>query len=118
MFGLPPVSFLLGYLVSVLMVYLLLLFILALTLMLGTLFSNIGIVTAIALFVFIGGASLNSNQHLQQIEPYSFSALQRYAVETVAGRFPPEAWIAMGITLILTVLCLLVASWQMERHEL
>lgn len=45
-----------------LIIYLLLLFILALTLMLGTLFNHIGSVTAISLSVFIAGASLYSNQ--------------------------------------------------------
>ncbi len=116
--GLPPITFLFGYLVSLLMIYSLLLFILALTLMLGTFFNNIGMVTAIALSVYIGGASLNANQYLRRLEPYSFAALQRYAVEAVAGRFSVEAWIAMGSTILLIVMCLLVASWQMERHEL
>lgn len=117
-YGLPSQVLLLGYIVSVLMIYLVLLFILALTLMLGTLFNHIGTVTAISLFVFIVGVSLHSNQQLQQIEPYSFGALQRYAVETVGGRFPTDAWIAIGSTLLLTVLFLLVASWQMERYEM
>ena len=116
-FGLPSLVSLFGYLISVLMIYLLLLFLLALTLMLGTFFNNIGTVTAIALSVFIGGASLNTNQQLMQIEPYSFAALQRYAVEAVAGRMPSQALIAMSVTLLLTLVCLAIASWQMERHE-
>lgn len=118
MFGLPSQITLLGYLVSVLMVYLLLMFILALTLMLGTFLSSIGAVTASALFVFFGGATLSSNQQLQQVEPYSFGALPRYAAEAVVGRFSNTAWIAMSSTLSLIALCLLIASWQMERHEL
>jgi ABC-2 type transport system permease protein len=117
-FGLPSLVSLLSYLISVLMIYLLLLFLLAVTLMLGTFFNNIGIVTALALLVFIGGASLNTNQQLRQIEPVSFAALQRYAVEAVAGHIPCQALIAMGVTFLLTVGCLALASWQMERHEL
>lgn len=117
MFGLPA-QLLLNYLVSVLMVYLLLLFILALTIMLGTFFNHVGTVTGLSLFVFFGGAFLNSNQQLRQVEPYTFVALQRYAAETVAGRFPDTAPVAIGTTLLLTMLCLLVASKQMERYEL
>lgn len=116
--GLPLFTFLPGFLASLLITYLLLLFLLALTLMLGACFNNIGSVTAIAFFVYIGGASLNSDIRLQKIEPYTFSALQRYAVEIISGRFYPTAWIAMGTTLLLTILFLLVAFWQMERYEL
>jgi ABC-2 type transport system ATP-binding protein len=32
--------------------------------------------------------------------------------------FPAHAWIAIGSTLLLTILCLLVASWQMKRYEM
>jgi ABC-2 type transport system permease protein len=117
-YGLPPLTFLFGYIVSILINYLLLLFLLALTLMLGACFNHVGTVTAIAFFVYIVGASLNSNQQLQKIEPYTFSALQRYAVEIVSGRFAAEAWIAMSTTLLLTILFLLIAFWQMERYEL
>ncbi|BAZ11372.1 hypothetical protein NIES4071_31980 [Calothrix sp. NIES-4071] len=117
-YGLPLFTFLPGFLISLLMIYLLLIFLLALTLMLGACFNHIGTVTAIAFFVYIGGASLNSDLRLQKIEPYTFSALQRYAVEIISGRFHAEAWIAMGTTLLLTILFLLVAFWQMERYEL
>jgi ABC-2 type transport system permease protein len=118
MIGLPPITFLFGYLISLLMIYSLLLFILALTLMLGTFFNNIGMVTASVISAYIGGASLNANQYLRQFELYSFATLQRHAVETVAGRLSVAGWIAMGVTFLLTVVFLLVASWQMERHEL
>ncbi len=117
-YGLPLFTFLPGFIVSLLMIYLQLLFLLALTLMLGACFNHVGTVTAIAFFVYIGGASLNSDLRLQKIEPYTFSALQRYAVEIVSGHFHPEAWIAMGTTLLLTILFLLIAFWQMEQYEL
>ena len=84
-------NYLLGYISSILMIYLLLLFILSLTLMLGTLFQKISSVTAIAFMVYIGGASLNVNKYLRLIEPYSFVSLQRYAVQTAAGSFPMGA---------------------------
>lgn len=115
-FGITPAS-LLGYLGSIIMIYLQLLFMLALTLMLGTFFQKIASVTAIAFIVYVGGGSLNANKYLRQIEPYSFAALQRYAVETAAGSFPIQALIAMGVTLVLIVMFLFIASWQMERHE-
>jgi ABC-2 type transport system permease protein len=116
--GLPSQVSLLNCLVGVCMVYLVLLFTLALTLMLGVIFNRVGAVTAIALFVFFGGASLNSNSQLRQLEPYTVWALQREAVATMSGQFPQEAWIAMGSTIMLTVLCLVVSIWWMKRYEL
>ena len=111
------INLLLGYFGSILMIYLLLLFLLALTLMLGAFFKRISSVTAISLIVYISGASLNVNKYLRLIEPYSFAALQRYAVETAAGSFPIQALFAMGITALLIVIFLFIASWQMERYE-
>lgn len=115
-FGLT-VNFLLNFIGSILMIYLLLLFILALTLMLGAFFQKIASVTAIALIVYVIGGSLNANKYTKLIEPYSFAALQRYAVETAAGTFPIQALFAMVTTLILIVILLFIASWQMERYE-
>ncbi|MGB3637253.1 MAG: hypothetical protein WBA39_06620 [Rivularia sp. (in: cyanobacteria)] len=110
-------NLLIGYLGSILMIYLLLLFLEALTLMLGTFFQKIASVTAIALIVYVAGGSLNANEYLRQIEPYSFAALQRYAVETAAGSFPIQALFAIGTTLLFIVMFLFIASWQMERYE-
>ena len=67
--------------------------------------------------VYIGGASLNVNRYLRLIEPYSFAALQRYAVQTAAGSFPMQAYFAIGVTLLLIILFLFIASWKMERYE-
>ncbi|MGB6295522.1 MAG: hypothetical protein WBF90_04955, partial [Rivularia sp. (in: cyanobacteria)] len=110
-------NLLIGYFGSILMIYLLLLFLEALTLMLGTFFQKIASVTAIALIVYVAGGSLNANEYLRQIEPYSFAALQRYAVETAAGSFPIQALFPIGTTLLFIVMFLFIASWQMERYE-
>ncbi|MGV0024547.1 ABC transporter permease [Phormidesmis priestleyi] len=118
MVGLPSSISLPNYLVAVGMVYTILMFILALTLMIGTFFNRVGAVTAIALFVFFGGASLSANPHLRQIEPYTVWALQRDAAKTAVGEFSSEAWIAVSSTIVLTGLCLAVAVWRMEQHEL
>jgi ABC-2 type transport system permease protein len=104
-------NLLFNYLGSILMIYLLLLFLKAFTLMLGTFFQRISFVRAIALIAYIGGASLNTNKYLKLIEPYSFAALQRYAVETAAGKFPIQALFAMVVTLLLIVIFLFIASW-------
>ncbi|BAY80695.1 hypothetical protein NIES267_01520 [Calothrix parasitica NIES-267] len=110
-------NYLLGYIASILMIYLLLLFILSLTLMLGTFFQKISSVTAIAFMIYIAGASLNVNKYLRLIEPYGFVALQRYAVQTAAGSFPMQASFAIAITLLLIIIFLFIASWKMERYE-
>jgi ABC-2 type transport system permease protein len=116
--GLPSQVSPLSYLIAIWIVYFVALFVLSLTLMLGSIFDQVRTVTAIALFVFFGGTSLNSNPQLRQIEPYSVWALPRYATATAVGQFPNEAWIAISSTVALTVLCLLVSVWWMKRYEL
>jgi len=116
--GLPSQISPIHYFAGIYMVYLVLLFTLALTLMLGAIFNRIGVVTAIALFVFFGGASLNSHPQLRQIEPYSVWALQRYATTAVIGQFPNEVWMAMSNAIMLIVLCLSITVWWIKRYEL
>lgn len=116
--GLPSQASPLNYLVALWMVYLMVVFMLALTLMLGAIFEQVRMVSAIALFVFFGGASLNSTPQLRQFEPYSVWALQHDATATLIGQFPNIAWMAMGSTIALTVLCLLVSVWGIKRYEL
>lgn len=118
MSGLPSHVSLLNYLVAIWLVYLVVLFILALTLMLGSIFNQVRAVTAIALFILFGGTGLNSTPQLRQLEPYTVWALQRHATATAIGQFPNEAWIAMGSAISLTILCLLVSVWWMKRYEL
>ncbi|MBV6622948.1 MAG: hypothetical protein KI793_08350 [Rivularia sp. (in: Bacteria)] len=115
-FGISLNSFF-GYLGSVAIIYLLLMFILALTLMLGTFFQRISSVTGTAFIIYISGASLSTNEYLKQIEPYSFAALQSYAVEAAAGKFQVQALIAMGVTFLFILMFIFVASWQMKRYE-
>jgi ABC-2 type transport system permease protein len=108
----------LNYLMAIGMVYLVVLFILALTLMLGAIFERVRAVTAIALLIFFGGASLSSYPQLQQLESYSVWGLQRNATVALVGQFSNEAWIAVGSTFVLTMLCLSVSVWWMKRYEL
>ncbi len=108
----------LNYLIAIGMVYLVVLFILALTLMLGVIFERVRAVTAIALFIFFGGVSLNSSPQLQQLESYSVWGLQRDATEAVVGHFSNAAWIAMGSTMTSTLVCLAVSVWWMKQYEL
>jgi ABC-2 type transport system permease protein len=118
MSGLPAQASPLNYFWSICMIYLVMLSTLALTLMLGSIFERVRSVTASALFIFLGGASLNSHPQLRQIEPYSTWSLQRHAIATVVGQFPNEAWTAIGTTLMLTMSCLFVSTWWMRRYEL
>ena len=116
--GLPAQISLFNYLISVLMVYLVMLFTLALTMMLGVIFNQIRAVSAISLFVFFGGVSLNFNPQLQQIKPYTVWALQNDATATLVDQFPNEAWIAMSVTIVFTVLFLLISVFWMKGYEL
>lgn len=110
-------GFLLSYFAGIAMIYLLLLFILALNLMLGTIFEKISFVSATAFVVYIAGGSLNVNQYLRKIEPYSYAALQRYAVETATGNFPILALTSIATTVLLIAIFLFIASWKMKRYE-
>jgi ABC-2 type transport system permease protein len=93
--GLPASISIFNYVIGVLMVYLVLLFVLALTILLGVLFDKIAAVTAIALAIFFSGAGLPSTQ-LRWIEPYTVWALQHNSYETMTGKFPATGWWAMG----------------------
>jgi ABC-2 type transport system permease protein len=115
--GLPQQIAFLNYLIAILLVYLLVLFNLAVTLMLGAIFDSIKTVTAIALFVFVGGASLNSNAQLSKFEPYSPFSLRRHAITTLVDGLPQQAWLSISMTVSLTILLLLISFWWMERYE-
>jgi ABC-2 type transport system permease protein len=115
--GLPQQITFLNYLVAILLVYLLVLFNLAVTLMLEAIFNSIKTVTAIALFVFVGGASLNSNAQLSKFEPYSPFSLQRHAITTLVDGFPQQAWLSISVTVSLIISLLLISFWWMKRYE-
>ncbi len=115
--GLPATISIFNYLIGVLMVYLVLLFVLALTILLGVIFDKIAAVTAIALIIFFSGAGLPSTQ-IRWIEPYTVWALQHNSYETMNSKFPPTAWVAMASSLVLIGLLLSIAIWQMQRSEL
>jgi ABC-2 type transport system permease protein len=115
--GLPANISILNYLVGVWMVYLVLLFVLALTILLGVLFDRIAAVTALALTIFFSGAGLPSTQ-IRSIEPYTVWALQHNSYETMNGNFPSTGWVAMGGAIISIALLLTMAIAWMSRSEL
>jgi ABC-2 type transport system permease protein len=117
MVGLPANISVFNYLVGVWMIYLLLLFVLALTILLGVLFDKIAAVTAIALSIFFSGAGLKSTS-LRWIEPYTVWALQHNSYETMNGDFPNTSWFAMVSAIISIVLLLTIAIAWMKRSEL
>jgi ABC-2 type transport system permease protein len=116
--GLPANISIFNYLVGVLMVYLVLLFVLALTILLGVLFDKIAAITGLALAIFFSGASLQSTSQIRWIEPYTVWALQHNSYETMSGKFPSTGWLAMGSTVISIVLLLTLAIMWMKRSEL
>jgi ABC-2 type transport system permease protein len=115
--GLPANISIFNYLIGVLMVYLVLLFVLALTILLGVLFDKIAAVTAIALAIFFSGAGLPSTQ-IRWIEPYTVWALQHNSYETMTGKFPATGWLAMGSAVVSIILLLSIAIAWMDRSEL
>jgi ABC-2 type transport system permease protein len=107
----------LNYIFAIATVYLLALFILALTLMLGTLFERVSNVSASAIFALFVGSALSVNRNTRQIEPYTFWALARYAATTIVGKIPSEMGIAIVGTMILTIAVLAIAIWRMKQYE-
>lgn len=116
--GLPTSISLLNYLVGVGMVYLVLLFVLALTILLGVLCDKIAAVTALALTIFFSGSSMQSISEIRWLEPYTVWALQHNSYETMSGKFPSTAWVAMVSAIISIVLLLTIAIAWMKRSEL
>jgi ABC-2 type transport system permease protein len=115
--GLPAQIWVGNYLAGVGMVYLILLFVLALTILLGVLFDRQGAVTALALLIFFSGSGLKSNAQLGWIEPFTPWALQHNAHETLIGNFPGTAWLAIAVTLGLIWLLLQISIWRLQRYE-
>jgi ABC-2 type transport system permease protein len=116
--GLPPQISIFNYIAGVLMLYLVLLFALALTILLGVIFDRVGAVAALTLLIFFYGSSLQSNPQLSWIEPYSVWALQHNSYETMTGKFPATAWIAIASGLLMTGLLLSISIWRTKRSEL
>jgi ABC-2 type transport system permease protein len=115
--GLPEKISILNYLIGVLMVYLVLLFVLALTILLGVIFDKIAAVTAIALAIFFSGSGLPSTQ-IRWIEPYTVWALQHNSYETMTGKFPDTGLWAMGSAVVSIIVLLIIAIEWMKRSEL
>jgi ABC-2 type transport system permease protein len=115
--GLPANISPFNYLVGVWMVYLVLLFVLALTILLGVLFDRIAAVTALALAIFFSGAGLPST-NLRWIEPYTVWALQHNSYETMNGKFPATGWLAMIGAVMSICLFLTMAIAGMKRSQL
>jgi ABC-2 type transport system permease protein len=115
--GLPTSISPVNYVVGVVMVYLVLLCVLALTILLGVIFDKIAAVTALALTIFFSGAGFPSTQ-LRPIEPYTVWALQHNAYETMNGNFPSTSWWAMASAVVSICLLLTLSIAWMQRSEL
>lgn len=94
------------------------LFNLATTLTLGVIFNRTRTVTAIAFAIFLAEASFNTTALLRPYEAYSVFALQRHGIAILTGRFEPDAFTAVGLTIISISICLLTACWRMKHSEL
>jgi ABC-2 type transport system permease protein len=115
--GLPPEISFFNYLLALWMIYLLVMFSVALTLMLGVIVNRVSIVAAIGIFVFLGGTSLGSNPQLRFLNPYSPWALQGDAAIAMVGKMPATDWVAMGSAILAIGICLSIAIWRMQRYE-
>jgi ABC-2 type transport system permease protein len=115
--GLPPQVSPINYLIAIFLLYLMVLFNLASTLMLGVIFERTRTVTAIAFFIFLAEASFSTISFLRQFESYSVFALQRHGIEIIGSKFPQEAFAAIGLTIASIIICLFIACQWMKRYE-
>ena len=115
--GLPAKLSVFNYLAAVWMLYLLLLFNLAITILLGVLFNRTGAVTALSLLIFFTGSSLQSYPLFKSIEPYTVWALQHNSYETMAGNFQSTTWLAMIGAVSSIGSLLTVSAWWIQRSE-
>jgi ABC-2 type transport system permease protein len=115
--GLPAKISVFNYLAAVWMLYLLLLFNLAIAILLGVLFNRTGAVTALSLLIFFTGSSLQSYPLFKPIEPYTVWALQHNSYETMAGNFHDITWFAMISAVGSIGLLLAVSTWWIEQSE-
>ncbi|PSB58825.1 hypothetical protein [Chamaesiphon polymorphus] len=116
--GLPASISIGNYFIGVLMVYLVVLFVLALTILLGVLFDRIAAVTALALTIFFSGSSIQSNSQIRWLEPYTVWALQHNSYETMTGKFPSTGWLAISSAIISIAVILTIAIIWMQRSDL
>jgi len=115
--GLPTSISPLTYLVGVGMVYLVLLWVLALTLLLGVLCDKIAAVTGLALAIFFSGSGFRSTS-LRWLEPYTVWALQHNSSEIINGNFPSTGWWGMGSAVVSIASLLTIAMLWLKRSEL
>jgi ABC-2 type transport system permease protein len=107
-----------NYLAGLMMLYLMALFFLALTIMLGVLLNNTRGVIGTALLIFFAGLFMPLGTQFSKIEPYTVWAIPGDASALFAGRPPSSIWISLTSTVVCTGLFLAVATWRMKRHEL
>jgi ABC-2 type transport system permease protein len=117
MIGLPAKISVFNYLAAIWMLYLLLLFNLAIAILLRVLFNRTGAVTALSLLIFFSGSSLQSYPLFKPIEPYTVWALQHNSYQTMTGNFHPTTWFAMISAVGSIVFLLVAATWWIDRSE-
>ena len=115
--GLPPQVSLTNYLIAISLIYLMLLFYLASSLMLGAIFKRTRTVTAIAFTIFLAEASFSTTPLLRPYEAYSVFALQRHATAILVGKFAPATFGAVSLTVACILGFLSLACWWIKRTE-
>jgi ABC-2 type transport system permease protein len=107
----------LNYLAGVVILYLVLLFVLALTILMGVLVDRTAAVTTLALLIFLSGTGIQSTSWLSWLEPYTVWALQHNAGEVLVGKFSTMLGAAIGSTIALITGMLLLAIWRMKKYD-
>jgi ABC-2 type transport system permease protein len=116
--GLSAATSTLNYLAGLAMIYLMALFFLALTLMLGVLLNNTKAVMGSALLIFFAGLFMPLGEQFSKIEPYTVWAIPENAAALFTDKPPSTIWISLIGTIALTGVFLAIATWRMKKYEL
>jgi ABC-2 type transport system permease protein len=116
--GLSPTVSTLGYLAGLGILYLTVLFFLAMSIMMGTIFKNPRAVTGFSLLVMFAGSFMPFNEQLRKIEPYTVWGLSGQSYDVFLGsNIQNTIWFAILSTVVLAAVFLMIAIWRIGKYE-
>jgi ABC-2 type transport system permease protein len=116
--GLSPTVSTLGYLAGLGILYLTVLFFLAMSIMMGTIFKNSRAVTGFSLLVMFAGSFMPINDQLRKIEPYTVWGLSGQSYDVFLGsNIQNTIWFAILSTVVSAAVFLMIAIWRIGKYE-
>jgi ABC-2 type transport system permease protein len=122
--GLSPTASTINYLAGLGIIYLTVLFFLAMSIMMGTIFKNSRAVTGLSLLVMFAGSFIPMNDQLRKLEPYTVWGLSGQSYNVFVGtdvflgnKISNTIWIAILSTVVSIAVFLMIAIWRIGKYE-